>query len=319
VTADFTKAVAWAEKGALADSADAQNDLGLALQLGKGVAKNEANAARMFRLAAQQSLPEAEYNLAVMYDLGAGLPQDYAQARHWYERAADDNEGDGDAEYRLGILDEQGLGDAKNPSGATSWFDKAAEHGSVNAALRLAFTPPAGVPSLRREKYLHLAGEGLAYGVGVPRDERRGFAYVKEAAEKNWEPAMFTLAIMYDSGRGTPKNEAKALETYDQLIAVNNKHQMAYNNFAWICVTAQDPKVRNPQKALPYALKAVELSKGRDPAELDTLARVYFMLGDPDKAIDFQKKAIALAPDKENYQKALEEYQSAKNHPRAAK
>jgi hypothetical protein len=39
--------------------------------------------------------------------------------------------------------------------------------------------------------------------------------------------------------------------------------------------------------------------------EIDTLARVHFMLGDVDKAIDPQKKAIALAPDRETYQKAL--------------
>src|SRR5262249_50104698 len=196
------------------DSANAQNDFGMVLYLGRGVAKNEANAARMFRLAAQQNLPEADYNLATMYDLGYGLAQDYVQARHWYERAATDNKGEPDAEYRLGIMDEQGLGAGKNPRSAVSWFEKAAEHGSVNAALRLAFSPPAGGgQSLPSEHYLFLAGEALANGRGVDRDESRGFAYVKAAAEKRYEPALFTLATMYDSGRGTPKNEAKALGT----------------------------------------------------------------------------------------------------------
>jgi len=320
VTTDLAKAVSWTGKAALGDSGGAQNDYGMLLQFGRGVPKNEANAARMFRLAAQQGLTEAKYNLATMYDTGKGVSQDYVQARQWYERAATDNKGEADAEYRLGILDEQGLGaDDKDPSGAVAWFEKAAEHGSVNAALRLAFNPPAGELTLPSEHYLLLAGDALANGRGVARDEPRGFTYVKAAAEKRYEPAMFTLATMYDNGRGTPKNEAKALETYDQLIAVNDKHYMAYNNFAWICVTAEDPKLRNPQKALPYALKGVELSGGKGSAELDTLARVYFMLGDIDKAIDLQKKAISYAPDRDNYKKALEEYQAAKNHPKAAK
>jgi cellulose synthase operon protein C len=124
---------------------------------------------------------------------------------------------------------------------------------------------------------------------------------------------------MYSSGQGTPRDEAKALETYEQLIAVNPQHQVAYNNYAWLCVTAEDQKLRNPQKALPYALKAVELSGGKEAYQLDTLARVYFMLGNVDKAIDLQKKAIDLAQDRESYKKALQEYQAAKDHPRAAK
>src|SRR5262249_62335417 len=97
------------------------------------------------------------------------------------------------------------------------------------------------------------------------------------------------------------------------------KQYRTKNTLACIGKTAEDPKVRNPQKALPYALKAVELSGGKQPAELDTLARVYFMLGNVDKAIELQEKAISFAPDRENYKKALDEYKAAKQHPRAAK
>src|SRR5262249_36078304 len=164
-----------------------------------------------------------------------------------------------------------------------------------------------------------LAGQALASGRGVERDEPRAFSYVKKSADMRYEPAMFMLATMYNSGRGTPKNEVKALEAYDQLIALNNKHYVAYNNYAWILVTAEDQKLRNPQKALPYAQRAVDLSGGREPFALDTLARVDFQLGDIDKAIELQNKAIALAPDKETYQKALAEYKEAKANRRAGK
>jgi TPR repeat protein len=311
--------VAWFEKAALADDARAQNDLGITMLIGQGVAKNEANAVKMFRLAAQQSLHEAEYNLATMYDQGRGVNQDYQLARKWYEAAAKPEDGDSDAEYRLGIMSERGLGGGKDPLDAVEWYKRAAEHGSFNAMLRLAFSPPAGATDVKTERVLFLLGQALANGRGVARDEPRAFSYVKKSAEMSYQPAMFQLARMYDAGQGTPKNEAKALESYDQLIKVNDKHYVAYNNYAWICVTAEDPKLRNPQKALPYALKAVELSGGKESFSLDTLARVYFQLGDLDKAIDLQNKAIALAPDKDNYRKALNEYKEAKAHPRASK
>lgn len=315
---DMQKAVAWFEKAAVADDARAQNNLGVALRMGQGVVKNEANAARLFRIASQQKLHEAEYNLGTLYDQGQGVEQDYETARDWYESAAEARYGDSDAEYRLGILYEKGLGGAKDPKGSVEWFEKAAEHGSFYAALRLATSPPAGAPQFDSERYWYLAGEALANGRGVAKDENRGFVYVKKSADMRYEPAMFRLATMYSAGQGTPKNEAKALETYEQVIALNDKDYVAYNNYAWLLVTAEDQKLRNPQKALPYAQKAVDMSGGRQSFALDTLARVHFQLGDVDKAIELQNKAIALAADKENYKKALAEYQEAKAH-RAAK
>lgn len=316
---DFQKSVAWFEKAAVADDARAQNNLGVALRLGQGVARNDANAARLFLIASQQSLHEAEYNLATMYDQGRGVEQDYETARDWYESAAEDADGDSDAEYRLGILYEQGLGGDRDPAESVAWFKKAADHGSFYAALRLATSPPAGAPPFETERFQYLAGQALANGRGVARDEPRGFSMIKQSAERRYEPAMLMLANLYNTGRGTPKSEAKALEAYAQVIAKNDKNYVAYNNYAWILVTAEDQKLRDPRKALPYAQKAVDLSGGREPFALDTLARVYFQLGDVDKAIELQSKAVTLAGDRGNYQRVLTEYKEAKAHPTAAK
>jgi TPR repeat protein len=316
---DLERAVHWTEKAAVHDDANAQNNLGVFLRLGQGATRNEANAARLFRIASQHSLHEADYNLATMYDQGRGVEQDYETAREWYESAADSEDGDSDAEYRLGILYEKGLGGDKDPEESVDWFKKAAEHGSFYAALRLATSPPVGARAFESERFLYLAGQALANGRGVPRDEPRGFVLIKQSAERRYEPAMFMLATMYNAGRGTPKSEAKALDAYTQVIAKNDKNYVACNNYAWLLVTAEDHKLRDPQKALPYAQKAVDLSGGREAYALDTLARVYFQLGDIDKAIEWQTKAVARAPDRDTYQKVLTEYKEAKTHPRAAK
>ncbi len=50
--------------------------------------KDYATALREWRPLAEQGDADAQYNLALMYDRGYGVPQDYVQARQWYEKAA---------------------------------------------------------------------------------------------------------------------------------------------------------------------------------------------------------------------------------------
>ena len=53
--------------------AAAQNDLGVMHVEGKGVAKDEAEAAKWYRKAAEQGNAAAQRNLGVMYDEGRGV------------------------------------------------------------------------------------------------------------------------------------------------------------------------------------------------------------------------------------------------------
>jgi thiol-disulfide isomerase/thioredoxin len=61
-------------------------------------------------------------------------------------------------------------------------------------------------------------------------------------------------------------------------------------------------------------LRAVELSKGKDPDILDTMARVHFANGEKDEAVATEQKAIELAEEKakSNYQKTLDAYKAGK-------
>ena len=58
------------------------------------------------------------------------------------------------------------------------------------------------------------------------------------------------------------------------------------------------------------ANRANDASQGKDPAIIDTLARVKFMLGDKKEALALQEKAVALADGdmKDSFQKTLEGY-----------
>ena len=54
---------------------------------GDGVARNYTEAARWFRLAADQGNPGAQVKLALLYEAGKGVPQDNVQAHMWFNLA----------------------------------------------------------------------------------------------------------------------------------------------------------------------------------------------------------------------------------------
>ncbi|MYE36659.1 MAG: sel1 repeat family protein [Rhodobacteraceae bacterium] len=66
----------------------AQFNMGIMHERGEGVPENHAEAARWFRLAAEQGYAEAQYCLATMYESGEGVAWGYEEAIKWYEHAA---------------------------------------------------------------------------------------------------------------------------------------------------------------------------------------------------------------------------------------
>ena len=50
--------------------------------------QDHAEAVRLYRLAAEQGLAEAQSNLGVLYDNGYGVAQDFVQAYMWFTLAA---------------------------------------------------------------------------------------------------------------------------------------------------------------------------------------------------------------------------------------
>jgi uncharacterized protein len=75
---------------------------------------------------------EAQFNLGVMYDEGAGLDQDYAIAARWYRKAAD--QGFVDAQTNLGMMYYEGQGIPRDLAAAAEWFRRAASQGDHEAA-----------------------------------------------------------------------------------------------------------------------------------------------------------------------------------------
>src|SRR5467141_3205298 len=96
------KVLAEIRAGADKGDAKAQYELGRAFFSGTlGVAKDEAEAVKWFRKAAEQNDARAQAALGVRYAKGQGVAKNKAEAVKWYRKAAEQNVAD--AQYNLGV------------------------------------------------------------------------------------------------------------------------------------------------------------------------------------------------------------------------
>jgi TPR repeat protein len=121
---------AW-RKAADKGSTSAMVELGVAFGNGAGVARDEAQARKLFERAAAAGNPRGISNLAA---LGGGGSADPAQARSLLARAGENNP---EAQYRLGLMIAEGVGGPKDDVTARALFEKAAAQNHPGALERM--------------------------------------------------------------------------------------------------------------------------------------------------------------------------------------
>lgn len=91
------------ENKALKGDPDAQYQLGEMLYKGAEVQRNDSEAFRWFRLAAEQNYPLALNRLGLIYHHGlGGIKADDEEAAFWFRKAA--SQGLAEAQYNLGVM-----------------------------------------------------------------------------------------------------------------------------------------------------------------------------------------------------------------------
>lgn len=99
----------------------AQYTIGILYEVGSGVRQDYAEAARWCRKAAEHGDRFAQTSLGVLYHKGQGVPGDYVEAANWYRMAAE--QGDTFAQINLGVLCAKGQGVRQDYVLAHMWFD----------------------------------------------------------------------------------------------------------------------------------------------------------------------------------------------------
>jgi TPR repeat protein len=185
---NYPEAVKLFRKAAEQNDPRAEFYLGLCYTNGQGVPKDDSEAAKWYRKAAEQNEPWAQYNLGARYAFGQGVPKDDAEAVKWYRKAVEQNVPV--AETALGFCYQQGQGVKKDDAEAVKWYRKAAEQNDPAA-----------------QTYL-----GVCYlaGAGLPKNYEEAVKWFRKAAEQNAPGAQSNLAVCYLYGRGVPKDYVEA-------------------------------------------------------------------------------------------------------------
>jgi localization factor PodJL len=144
------------------------------------------------RAAAVKGDPAAEFEIAVRFAEGRGVPQDLTAASDWFERAA--KQGLVLAQFRLGGLYEKGMGVKKNLDAARRLYLAAAEAGNAKAMHNLAV----------------LYAEGME---GKP-DYQNAAKWFRKAADYGVADSQYNLGILYARGIGIDVSMGEAYKWF---------------------------------------------------------------------------------------------------------
>jgi localization factor PodJL len=153
-----------------------------------GVDQLPQGIAGALRAAAAKGEAAAQYEIAMRFLEGRGVPQNLAEALAWFERAA--KQGLAPAQFRLGGLYEKGFGVKKNTEMARRYYTAAGEAGHAKALHNLAV----------------LYAEGID---GKP-DYRTAAHWFRRAAVYGVSDSQYNLGILYARGIGVEQNLTEA-------------------------------------------------------------------------------------------------------------
>lgn len=148
VPRDHEVAVKLWRKSANQGYVTAQYMLGFVHKIGSGVYQSPAEAAKWYRMIAENEDAEteedreyviqAQWELGSMCVKGSGVPKDYAEAAKWYQKAA--QKGNREAQKALGLMLLNGIGVTRDLVAAEKWISEWAKKATAQDFYWLALT-----------------------------------------------------------------------------------------------------------------------------------------------------------------------------------
>lgn len=216
--AGFAEAAKLYRKAAETGLPAAMFRLGRLYEQGRGVGKDTATAGRWYKSAADQGYAPAMSALGVLHEFGSGVDKDLAEALRLYRLAAD--AGDATGLTSLGFLYSQGKGVARDARAARRWYQLAVDRGDARAMFNLALM--------------------LVRGEGGSANLAEAVRLLQTAAERGHVGAQRELAYFYDEGRGVARNADQAAEHLLAALAGGHKdaaHDLLERPEAWSYAT----------------------------------------------------------------------------------
>lgn len=173
---------------------DAQYQLGVRYQLGRGMARNLKLAAKCYQKGAESGHAPSQAALALMYEEGDGIPKNIERAVYWYQIAATNENSNANALCNYAYLVETGEGVEQNLPLAIMLYEQAADLGSPAALYNL------GVIWLTR--------------TDIKPDFNKGLLYFDKATDRGFPEALYYLGCLYQKGSEHAKQSYKIAFKY---------------------------------------------------------------------------------------------------------
>jgi len=142
-----------------------------------------------------------------------------------------------------------------------------------------------------------LLREGFYFQLGSTSERKGDYAQAEKYFQKclvlspEFAEAMNYLGYMW-AEHGEKLDQAR--ELIEKALKAEPKNAAYLDSMAWVLF-----KQKQPQEALPYALKASELSEKPDATVFDHIGDIYEALKQPEKAREAWRKSVSLEPSKE--------------------
>mgnify|MGYP000884828319 CR=1 FL=1 len=282
--------------------------------------KDDESLLHNIRRSAEGGDPIAQFKLATMYYEGRGVSRDDTEAAMWYLRAAQQEHVE--AQFVLGVMYEKGEGVERNDDKAYKWISLAARQGHARARTVLESEKwidyqesiqgsaikqedPEKIQEVSPEQiaeYIRKADQGdvdaqynlgiiYYHGEGVARNFEEALSWFHKAAEQNDADAQYNLGRLYLDAAGPdrdPKQAARWLK-----LAARKGHPGAMAMLGQMLFSGDiDMPRRSVQGLMWLTIARARAQSGTDEWIRDAQEQAFSVASEPER-----RQAVQLAQD----------------------